>query len=207
MKIKAIQIQPHGIITDDAGLAAAQNEFAARRSVLLSEVIEPALLARLLKLLADAPVRERVPGKTKKRIIARELCVERAAPVLQALTFLLNKPEIFRVVEQITDCPEIGRFLGRIYMMRPDSDHYDTWHSDFDGNRLIGLSLNLSGEYYSGGAFQIKVRKTERILNEIANTITGDAHIFNISSELKHRVAPVSGQVTKIAFSGWFQLR
>ena len=207
MKIKAIQIQPHGIVTDNAGLAEAQTEFAARHSVLLSEVVEPALLVRLLKLLADVPLRERVPGKSKGRIIARELCVERDAMVLQALTLLFNKPEIFRVVEQITGCPKISSFLGRIYMMRPDSGHYDTWHSDVDGNRLIGLSLNLSGEQYSGGSFQIRERKTERILNRIANTITGDAHIFNISPEFQHCVAPVRGQVTKIAFAGWFQLR
>lgn len=205
MSIQIIQIKPHGIVTETANIDEAQAEFAQRQCVLLSQVIEPSLLARLMKQLANAPTRERVPGKSKGRIIARELCVERDAVVLQALALLFNKPEIFRVIEQITNCSAIGSFLGRIYMMRPDSEHYDTWHSDYDGKRLIGLSLNLSGEPYRGGLFQIRERQTEKSLGEIANLVLGDAHLFRISQELQHRVSPVTGKLMKTAFAGWFQ--
>jgi len=207
MRIKALQIQPHGIFTDDAAIIAARGEFAAKQSVLLSEFVEPVTLARLMKLLSGVTVGERLHvGKSDDEILARELCVESDPMVLRALVFLFNRPELFRIVEQITNCQKIGKFDGRIYMMRPDSEHYHSWHDDLDGNHLIGLSLNLSGERYSGGSFQIREQKTERILNEIFNTIAGDAHIFNIASEFQHRVAPVTGTAAKVAFAGWFQI-
>ena len=207
MKIKALQIQPHGIFTDNAAIIAAQGEFVAKQSVLLSEFIEPVTLARLMKLLSGVTVGERLHvGQSDDEILARELCVESDPMILRALVFLFNRPELFRIIEQITNCPKIGKFDGRIYMMRPDSKHYQSWHDDLDGNNLIGLSLNLSGEHYSGGSFQIREQKTERILNEIFNTIAGDAHIFNIAPELQHRVAPVTGKIAKVAFAGWFQI-
>jgi hypothetical protein len=199
------QIKPHGIISEPDKITKLKTEFSERHCILLHQVLEPTLLSRLMKQLVDAPTRERVPGKSKGRIIARELCVERNAVVLQAFTMLLNKPEIFRLIEDFTDSPPINSFLGRIYMMRPDSEHYDTWHSDYDGNRLIGLSMNLSSEPYSGGLFQIRERETELITGEIANIIPGDMHIFRISKKLQHRVTPVTGKVTKTAFAGWFQ--
>jgi hypothetical protein len=204
-KIKMFQIKPQGIITDTAKVMEIQRDFAERQCVLLNQVIDHSLLGRLMKQLANAPTQVREPGKAKGRVIARELCVERDAVVLQALTMLFNRPEIFRLIEQVTGCPAIGSFLGRIYMMQPNSGHYDTWHSDYDGNRLIGLSLNLSNAPYSGGVFQIRQRQPEQLISEIANIVPGDAHIFRISKGLQHCVTPVTGEITKIAFAGWFQ--
>lgn len=37
------------------------------------------------------------------------------------------------------------------------------------------------------------------------NTGLGDALIFRISGELKHRVAPMEGDEAKTAFAGWFR--
>jgi hypothetical protein len=124
--------------------------------------------------------------------------------VAQAFTLLFNSTALFRLIEELTGCPAIGNFQGRIYMMRPDAGHYDTWHTDNDGNRLVGLSCNLSAGY-SGGVFQIRERQTERIVGEVTNTVRGDTHIFRIGPELQHRVTPVTGSVTKAAFAGWFR--
>lgn len=204
MGIQLFQIKPHGVDIDTAKIDEAKENFAERECVLLSQILEPELLARLIMQIPNAPAQSRSHGKSKGKIIGNEVCVERDAIVTRALTLLLNKPELLRLIEQVTECRSISRFLGRIYMMRPNSADYDSWHSDNDGNRMIGISLNLSGGFYSGGDFQIRERQSEKMLGEIANKIPGDAHIFRISPDLQHFVAPVTGQVTKTAFAGWF---
>jgi 2OG-Fe(II) oxygenase superfamily len=199
------QITPQTVIVDDAKLASVRTEFAERHCVLMQRALSPAVLTRLLPLVGDAPIRETLPGKAVGKIIARELCVEPGSLVAQAFTLLFNNSILFRLVETLTGCPAIGNFQGRIYMMRPEAGHYDTWHSDNDGNRLIGLSCNLSMDIYSGGTFQIRERQSERLVGEISNIVCGDTHIFRIGPELQHRVTPVTGTVTKAAYAGWFR--
>jgi hypothetical protein len=199
-----IQIRQNDVVTDFAALEEIRNTFTERHCVLLRQFVNPALLARLLPLLANTPAHERVPGMASGRVIARERCLERDSTVVRAFNLLFNNPAIFRLVEQITGSPRIGNFRGRIYMMQPGPEHFDTWHSDNDGNRLIGLSLNLS-DTYSGGAFQIRDRRSEQVVGQICNTVLGDTHIFRIAPELQHRVTPVTGEVTKIAYAGWFR--
>ena len=200
------QIMPHNLIIDAARLADLRAEFAEHQCVLVRGAIDPAVLDRLLPLVADAPIRETLPGKARGKIIAREMCVDPGSLVARAFTLLFNNSTLFRSIEALTGCPAIGNFQGRIYMMQPGSGHYDTWHSDNDGNRLIGLSCNLSAEIYSGGLFQIRDRQSEQLVGEISNIVNGDTHIFQIGPEWQHRVTPVTGTVTKAA-AGWFCAR
>ncbi len=198
------QINSQSISVDADKLPEVHAEFAAKHSVLIKQVIEPNLLAKLLKLLENAAVVEHEPGKEQGRTVAKLLNVTRDMPITQAFKMMFNRPDIFRLFEQITDCPPIEYFHGRIYMMNPAAGHFDTWHNDCDGKRHIGMSLNLTEQLYSGGVFQIKKRRTEPLLNEIANTGLGDLHLFRISEDLCHRVTQVEGTVTKVAFAGWF---
>jgi hypothetical protein len=69
------------------------------------------------------------------------------------LHFLTNNADLFRIIRQITGCSRIGCFGGRVYRMLPGSDHHSRWHSDALEHILIGLSINLSSEVYSGGVF------------------------------------------------------
>lgn len=199
-----IQINPHNVIVDKSNLTDARAEFAERHCILLRQVIEPDLLARLLKQLAAAPIYERVHRSPKGKEIAKELSVEGDALIVRAFKMLFNSPSVFKFMEELTDCATIGSLLGRIYIMRPDPEHHSLWHGDDDGNRMLGMSLNLSGKIYSGGVFQIRERGTENLSGEIANNGLGDLHIFRINSTLQHHVTPVTGKITKTAFAGWF---
>ena len=199
------QIRQNAFVVDDAALPGLQAEFAVRHCVLLRQLFEPALLARLLERLSHAVTTERTHGAAAGLALAKELCVERGALVVQAFVLLLNNPQLFRLIERLTGCARIGSFRGRVYLMQPSAGHYDSWHSDVDGNRLIGLSLNLSQAIYSGGLFQLRERDSMRLVAEIANHTLGDAHLFRIASGLEHRVTEVTGDVTKVALAGWFQ--
>jgi hypothetical protein len=117
---------------------------------------------------------------------------------------LLNNPALFELLQNITGCGRIGRFHGRVYRMVPGAGHYDFWHDDAFDNRMITISINLSREFYRGGLLQIRERKSQRFLHEVANTGLGDAIVFRVDRGLQHRVTDVEGDVEKVALSGWF---
>ena len=96
-------------------------------------------------------------------------------------------------------------FTGRIYRMNSGGDHYDSWHDDVSGHRLIALSLNLATQAHQGGVLQIRERASKRVLHEVVNTTVNDAIIFKISRELQHRVTTVEGTASRTAFAGWFR--
>ena len=135
-----------------------------------------------------------------------------------ALLVLLNSPQLFKIIEQITGCGHIGCLRGRIYRIVPGASHYDDpthyqrpyeiltgWHTDLNGTRLLALSINLNTAPYQGGTLSIREAKTRRILCEVTNPGFGDAVLFRIDERLEHRVSDVEGTVAKIAFSGWFE--
>jgi hypothetical protein len=124
---------------------------------------------------------------------------------LNALHFLFNLPKFRLVIEEITGCAPLQRFGGRIYRMNPTFGHFDGWHDDAKGPRLVGMSLNLSRREFQGGQFLLREIKSKRMLAEIANTGLGDAIIFRISKDLQHRVNEIVGKEPKTAFAGWFR--
>ena len=54
------------------------------------------------------------------------------------------------------------------------------------------------------GPYLMKRSGSDEIIQEVYNTGFGDALLFRISNQLKHRVQEVKGTVPKTAFAGWF---
>ena len=125
-------------------------------------------------------------------------------PVHELLHRLVNDRKFLNLLEKTTGSKQIKYFTGRVYKMIPGQGHYDEWHTDISWHRVLTLSINLSTEIYSGGILQIRDRKTKKIIQEISNTIPGDAIIFPIFPRLEHMLTPVDGNISKIAFAGWF---
>ena len=67
------------------------------------------------------------------------------------------------------------------------------------------MSVNLSGQPYGGGVFQLRRTADERLLGEVHNLGLGDAILFRLSPQLQHRVTDVTGEHPKTAFAGWFR--
>ena len=88
--------------------------------------------------------------------------------------------------------------------MEPRPEHFDTWHGDMDGNRMVALSVNL-GQPYQGGMLEIREKRSNRVLHQVANTGAGDAILFELGEQLEHRVSAVTGTAAKMALAGWFQ--
>ena len=65
--------------------------------------------------------------------------------------------------------------------------------------------MNLSDGVFQGGRFQLTHAGHDEVETEIANTGPGDAILFRIHGDLRHRVSAVEGPVPRVAFAGWFQ--
>ena len=174
-------------------------QFSDQQCVQLPRFLDPDLLARLQEQVDHAQFDDRVHDD-----IGRELCMTSNA-ALSWLYFLANDPEVFRMVQQVTGCGPIGCFTGRVYRMLPGPGHYDSWHTDALEHRVVGMSVNLGRGIYTGGVFELRELRSQKLLSEVANTGPGDAILFRISRDLAHRVTPVAGIADKTAFAGWFR--
>jgi hypothetical protein len=120
------------------------------------------------------------------------------------LHFLANDPKLFHLMQQITGCGRIGCFSGRVYRMVAGHDYNLAWHSDLP-HRLIGMSINLSTEAYSGGIFQMRDCGSSQILYQGVSSGFGEGIVFRIAPEVEHRVSKMEGTIPKTAFAGWFK--
>ena len=126
-------------------------------------------------------------------------------PASHLLHFLANDQKLYKLIEEITGCRKIGCFDGRIYHVVSSRKDFDKWHDDNGKTRMITMSINLSKSVYNGGVLLIRDADTLEILHEIKNTGYVDAIIFQISPHLEHMVTDVDGEISKVAFAGWFQ--
>jgi len=185
---------------------AFRTECARSPCVRFQQFVEPWLRDRWSDAIAAAPFRPRIHKNAEYWGGApppNDLVLD-APDLLGQLLFLINDPALFRVVERITGCDPIGCFHGIVYRFVAGLGHADRWHSDMDGNRLAAISLNLGREPFAGGRLQIADASLEHVLFDEANTGFGDAMLFRLSDELKHRVSELEPGPPRTVFTCWF---
>jgi hypothetical protein len=198
-----IQVTRQGtkVSSSPEALEELRTQFEQRHYFLLPGLLEPGLLDLIQRQIDRGEFRERVHERIESN---KELCLNESA-AFGALLFLMNDEKLFQVIQDITECDRINCFEGRVYRVNPGDGHHDSWHNDIGEGRLVGMSLNLSREVYSGGVLQIRNRESGALVSEAANTGSGDAVIFRLSRDLQHRITEVEGSASKTAFAGWFR--
>lgn len=196
-----IQLGRTGVIIDQDEVGPLRAAYARNRCVLLPGLLDASLLDFLARRLERQPwVR-----KIHRGIGAEDVLDDAVA--LSALNFVANTPAFLNLVRRVSGRDEVRLFRGRVYRLTPGSADYDSWHSDVvDGEppRLVGMSINLGKRACAGGLLQMRSAHSEEIVHQIANRGWGDATLFEISGELKHRVSAVTGSVPRVACAGWF---
>lgn len=182
-------------------LSALRAEFDRQHYITFPGLIGRELLEFIQSQIDQGEFYERVHDRIGSN---RELCMT-AGTAGAALMFLVNDPALFEIIQDITQCAQIGCFQGRIYRVNPDSGHHDSWHDDLGEDRLIGMSINLSRDPYAGGTLQIRDKPSGQIVSEAPNAGFGDAIIFRLSHRFQHRITEMEGTVSKTAFAGWFR--
>ena len=195
------------VIVKDDEWGVQQQEFARRHCVVYKNFVDASILARVPRWCETSRwlVSEHFYRNTTE-VFARELCMGRSEPLVQAFHLLLNQPRLFAAIPEFTGSEvPIRGFLGRCYKRLPGAGHFDSWHHDNVrvSERLYGLSINLSREPFAGGSFKIRSRETGEILRTVTSGF-GDACLFRISKALDHRVSRVRGTRPRCCFAGWF---
>lgn len=121
------------------------------------------------------------------------------------LQLVLNETALLQQLERITRVGPLDSFTGNVYRIQPGGCHYGEWHDDCIGDRLLGMTVNLSSQPFQGGEFELRERDSLRAPRRFLNNAQpGDALVFRIDPKFEHRVAPVTGTIPKLAFAGWF---
>ena len=199
-----IQITKSGLVAHetDAELEDLRARFDRQHCLRLRQFFDPALLEMTQRQMERAAFHERVHEHLDPPPV--DLSMEHNA-LLSGLLLLLNDPKLFALVRRITGCAEIGCFTGSVYCMKAALRHSDTWHNDLVEHRLVSMSINMSTGVYSGGVLYLKDTVTGEVVHEVANTGFGDAIIFRLAPNLKHKLSGVDGPVDKVALAGWFK--
>lgn len=197
----SLQVQEDGsfLLPAKEELRVFSGTFQREHCVRIPQFLSPALLRTLQGQIEQL-------GATKKvyKQIGEEMCFEDSRTV-GLFMFLMNDPALFRVAEEITGSSPVQNFSGRLYQLIPAEGHLEGWHNDTGKHRMFGFSINLSREPYEGGVLQIRDQVSKKVLSEVANTVPGDAVLFQISHGLEHRVTRVVGSFARTAFAGWFR--
>ena len=194
-----IQLKKTGLVADRNDVEALRVQFEKVHWVRLTSVLDPELLSLALSYIQQGRWLEQVVSGTYSY---SEYVLENGAAG-NLLRFVSNAPRFLEIISEITGYKSLSWFESRIYKMAPNG-HADDWHNDAVDGRLIAMSLNLSPRGYQGGIFEMRERKSRRMLAEIANTGLGDAILFRVSRDFEHRVSAVEAGEPKIAFAGWF---
>jgi hypothetical protein len=179
-----------------ADLRALRAQFQRDHYIILPKLIEPDLLATILKRIES--VQEEYDGIISQTVIDDPL-------TYSLLLFLVNIPEFQRLVQRIAGCRRIADFQGQIYRSNPSTEDQIVWDTDVCEHHMVTFSLNLTTQAYRGGTLQIRHRGSKEILHEVRNTGLGDALLMRVANKLAHRVLPVGGDVPRTALAGWFR--
>lgn len=185
---------------DASRLKTLQQQFEKKHFLKIPGFISGKLCSDLVKQIEAAEF-----YKKNHKNIAVDLCM-RENQSLRKLQFLMNDPELFARVQELTNCPPIGCVTGRVYRMVLGTNH-DNWHNDLTEHRLVAFSVNLSPKKYKGGSLWMREEKKGGREWEVPNLVPGDALIFRLRQDLMHKVANIEGENPKTAYAGWFKAK
>ena len=195
-----VQLTRHGVRRTGSprAFADARERFDREHCLLLDQFVAPDLLRTIQQRLSE----EGFAHKLNKGI-GTELRLPPGA-LSGGIEFLANDPAVFAAIQDLTGCPAIGCYRGRVYRMMPGAGHASDWHSDVSGGRMITMSVNLSEDVFEGGDLQIREADSRTIVKHLRNVGFGDAVIFRIDPRLEHQVLPLTGTVPRSAYAGWY---
>ncbi|MGH2993061.1 MAG: methyltransferase domain-containing protein [Solirubrobacterales bacterium] len=122
----------------------------------------------------------------------------------ELLMLLVNDPHLFEHVRTITGCKRIGRFDGGVYRGMPSLGHGEPWHGEIFGHHMVEMSIDLSTQPYSGGAFELRDRYSREVLHTVTDTQPGDAVLVRLAPSLQQRVTAVEGDSPQTVYAGRF---
>lgn len=201
-----VQLTRAGCRYTQEDVDSCRAQFEATCCLVLPGLIEPQLAATISRATALTEYEEQDHTYADSDVpFGHDATAIEGAVPLRILTFVLNHETMLQFIREATGRNAVRGFAGRVFRMRPnESDHLD-WHDD-RGNpaRVLGVSVSLGTDTYSGGVFQLRRKAGQRMLAEVPCQPVGTAHVFLVSPALEHRVTNVDGPHDRVAAAGWF---
>lgn len=198
-----IQLTQTAIVSEPGDIARLKQEFAETGCARLPGFLAPPILKSLIEWIESAQFEERHETRDDGEVFGATLFVPQTEPVFFLLQFILNRPDLYRISEQVSGCPRIGNFIGRLHRTTPAASQHIDWHRDLVDARRLGFCINLSSEPYTGGLFQIRDPEY-RVTASVGPSAPGDACFFRIDNGWQHRLTSVESGCRTVGV-GWFR--
>jgi hypothetical protein len=191
------------LILDENKIESYRAEYAATNCIFVGGFVEQTILQSLLKKLDEDSFKTKLEMDGEDKF-GKVLALLPNHPAVFILNMLLNNPQLFDTLQQITGCAPINNFTGRIHRSESGQEHEIGWHGDNSDNRLLAISLGLGTDSYTGAKFQLRKKGTEHNLREFGQLEAGEAIIFKIDPELQHRLTVLEDGRRTVGV-GWFR--
>ena len=179
--------------------AAFRRSFEAIPALHFADAFAPDLLAQLMAQAAAAGFID----DAVEYIGTRE--IETPQRVGGALSVLLGRPTLYRWLEAATGLPPIRAVNGRLVQTRANGSDELAWHDDLGTDeRLLAVVINLSGDVYEGGRFDLRRGGEETPLFSQEHNLPGAMTVFAVRRGLEHRVLPLTSGGPRRVYTGWF---
>jgi hypothetical protein len=185
------------ILSDPARWRAS---FADVPAIAIPAAFEPEFCAKMV----ERAARARFVADDDIEQIGTRL-VESPQLIGRAISLLLHSAELLHWLEVVTGAGPLRAVAGRFAEMR--ASHHDAldWHDDLhDTTRRLAIIVNLSGQRFVGGQFQLRRKGESELLLRHDHPQAGSVLIVAVRPELEHRVTPVSQGGPRRIYAGWF---
>jgi hypothetical protein len=184
------------LFADPAPWAAA---FADQRAIVCRDIFEPALFARLLAAAGSTQFRDDHVVELGTR------AVEEPQRVGGTINVLLQRPNLFRWLETVTGRTGLAGAEGRLVQTRAGAGDALEWHNDLQqSRRALGITISFTDTIYTGGLFEMRMVDDPASARCYDHARAGTALIFDLGSDIEHRVHPVASGGPRRVFTGWF---
>jgi hypothetical protein len=196
-----ITVTQGGILVSPFAVEAFREQFLDTGYAVIPGFLSPPVLNPLLKQLETASF---LP-EDERHVVGRTRMVPGSDPVIGSLHFMLNRPELFDIVSEISGVARPVNFTSRLHRTGGDSNEHIDWHDDGGVDRVLGLNINLSTQAYCGGLLQLR-NPERKLVGEIGQLPAGDAFLFRVAEHWDHRLTPVESGERTVAV-GWFRTK
>ncbi|GAA0307879.1 hypothetical protein GCM10009087_17370 [Sphingomonas oligophenolica] len=174
-------------------------EFSKHRAIACANAIEPGLLATLMRLCREGSfASDEVEGLGHREVEKPQ----RAGPTI---SLALKRANLIDWIEHVTGCGPLEAIEGRVVRARANNHDQLLWHDDLDDvRRRLAVTINLSKQNYEGGLFELREKRTGKLLASHHHLEPGTALIFDVAYDIEHRVLPVTSGGPRCVYTGWF---
>lgn len=184
-------------VTIHADPAPWAARFAEERAIVCRDIFDPAMFDRLFTAARNTQFRKDDIG-----IGTREL--EAPQRVSGILNLLLQRAELFRWLEAVTGRTGLAGTAGTLMQARAGAGDALAWHDDLNlPHRALAITIGLSDATYAGGQFEMRRVGDPESVRTFNHSRPGTALIFDLGTDLEHRVLPVLSGGPRRVFGGW----